>query len=170
VHVQQLTDLRKHSQTHTNRVNRHVCKVPGCGRSFRDPKDLKRHGPTHDESLIRKVYCEEEGCRQEYRRRDHLLRHVRAKHPDSSKIPDNSHGRVSAPPNSSEKKSRKSKKSESKVGAAKRLSKSRGTPSLVSREQSVGTTLSDQRLLPAYGASASTAAYSLSFLTPDGAE
>lgn len=80
-----LTDLRHHRRCHTPMHRRpHGC--PRCPRRFLYPRELARHMPTHgSEYSLQRFICPDAECSYAIRgflRRDHLIRHVRARHRD----------------------------------------------------------------------------------------
>lgn len=173
---------RKHCVTHTDRVHKYPCTVPGCKRAFRYPKDLAKHLRTHNKSSIIPFKCDVEGCDKVYLRRDRVLRHMREKHPESiktseiliaaaSKLP-----RLSQRSSSSGKAPKKPRKSVSKIGSVKRSSKSKGTQSVVSQQPSAGPAMQYQEPLPAFQPSEidfdmlDSTSYSPSLFTTDAAE
>lgn len=72
--------LRFHERNHDpSKKAAFTCEL--CGRSFRYPKDLARHGVArHSDRGKPNHSCEYTGCDKSYVRRDHLLRHMDRAH------------------------------------------------------------------------------------------
>jgi hypothetical protein len=121
-----------------------VCIAGGCTQASRYLKDWMRHLVTHYKFLIIPSFCEEPDCPKgdhPYPRHDHLLRHIRTKHPESDaaermrKAAANKPSRIKQP-SSSGRMPKKLAEKPSKACATKTASKSQGAQGLLSREPS----------------------------------
>lgn len=72
--------LSHHKRYHATGPHPYVCTV--CTKDFLHDKDLQRHIATHDNSPSSRFFCHFPACHGHggYARKDHLQRHMRAKH------------------------------------------------------------------------------------------
>jgi hypothetical protein len=185
VQPQQLTRSRRHKVKHTAKVRQHLCKVEGCGFGFQHEKDLrKHHACKHDRSLLTPHRCEEkeggEDCGKVYDRSDHLLRHMRKKHPDCPKtlaIVAASTRKRRPPVQPARSGMQKSRQRTVRKRAARASSSASGSRNPASSEQNTGQALPFRTSLPApepiqttYGELAPTTGYSRHVATPGTSE